>query len=142
MIIQIAYCILFTILVLMICYILYKVGVYVDNKSKYESIHIDLEKLNIVQVLQPWIHSNIEKATEFVLQKYMVDASRERISKTLTTEQYTKLIYDIRSQFYGSIPTSVNTDYLFKYIDQKQIDILIVSAFRIYNDNYFTVKPE
>ena len=139
---DIVYCIVISLVCFILIYTLYQISKYFSAKSKSESITTDMETLKLMQVLQPWIQQQVEKATEFVIQKYMVDASRERIKKTLTSEQYFKLIYDIQSHFYGSIPMAVNQDYLFKYIDKKQIDVLIVSAFRIYNDNFFTIQKE
>lgn len=140
--INILYCILATCVCSISIYAIYQIGKYFSTKSNSEAIAKDMETLKLIQILQPWIQQQVEKATEFVIQKYMVDASRERIKKTLTSDQYYKLIYDIQSHFYGSIPMAVNQDYLFKYIDKKQIDVLIVSAFRIYNDNFFTIQQE
>lgn len=131
------------IFLLSICGILsFYISRFLYFKSKKESILTDNETLNLVNVLQPWIQSNIEKSTEFVIQMYMIDASKGNLKKKITMKEYHKIIDDIKNHFYGSIPISVNIKFLSKYIDIRQIDILIHSAFRIYNDNFFTITQK
>ena len=136
------YYFLYTLLTISIVYSLYQFSNLLKNKNSNELLICDKNKLELINILQPWIQANIEKAAEFIIQKYIIEVNRNRMKKEITPEIYQKMIYDIQSHFYGSIPMSVNSEFLFKYIDRKQIDILIISAFRIYNDDFFKIIPE
>lgn len=128
---------------LSICGILsFYISRFLYFKAKKESILTDNETLNLVNILQPWIQSNIEKSTEFVIQMYMIEVNKGNLKKKISMNEYHKIIDDIKNHFYGSIPISVNIKFLSKYIDIRQIDILIHSAFRIYNDNFFTITQK
>lgn len=131
-----------TIVIIVIVYAIYELAKLLRSKTKYENIKIDKAKLELVNVIQPWIQSNIERATELTLQKYINEVNHDRMKRVITIDQYNNIKYDIESYLYGAIPTSVNNTFIFRYMNKNQIDILINSMFRTYNNNFFTIIKE
>ena len=110
-------------------------------KGNINRIIYDKNKLELVSKLLPWIHDHLSSAINTVLDKYRLLVMSDKMSKTITIDQYYEIIENVRVQFYGTIPKGFNQEILFQYIDSKQIDIMIMSYFKTLND-IFKIKSE
>lgn len=110
-------------------------------KGNINKIIYDKNKLELVSKLLPWIHDHLSSAINTVLDKYRLLVMSDKMSKTITIDQYYEIIENVRVQFYGTIPKGFNQEVLFQYIDSKQIDIMIMSYFKTLND-IFKIKSE
>ena len=110
---------------------------------KINEINLDNIQLKYIQEFLPFIASQIERSTQIIYLQYQINVQLDKIKKNLTIEQYTQLIQDIRTHFYGITPKCMSGEYIFKYIDSKQIDIMILNTFKNQNqmnDNFFKIE--
>lgn len=92
-------------------------------------------ELSYITKLLPWIHKQIELSVAKIIQENVGAPTAEKITKTITIDQYNKLIQDIRTHFYGSVPIIIcNSMIQDKHVDTRQIDILILNEFAKQND--------
>ena len=108
------------------------------ERKKLLSLRIDSATLRHVTTLMPWINRQIEKSTEVIFQNYARLVDVKALERNITEEKQNEIINTIRTHFYGTIPKSLS-ETLFKYIDQRQIDILIYTSYRRENDGFFFV---
>ena len=131
-------------IIVLICALITIVGFiahYYYYKSKLLRINIDNKKLYHVTHLIPWIHKQIEKSTEVIVSKYMNDVQDKKIERELDPNIFVNMIKEVRDHFYGTIPKSLCHN-LFEYIDSRQIDILVLTSFKRFNNNYFVIGGE
>ena len=103
-------------------------GDLIDSKIEQIEIINDAKQLSHVTHLMPWILAQIAKSTAVVVDDYLIKVKTGKFPKEITREQYMQIIVDIRAHFYGTIPKSLSTN-IHKYIDSKQIDLLILAQF-------------
>ena len=109
------------------------------KKNKILSINEDSLTLKHVTTLMPWINVQVEKSTTVIFQNYVSLVERKILTKDIDQQTQNTIINSIRTHFYGTIPKSLS-ERLFKYVDQRQIDILIYTTFRKVNAGYFTIQ--
>lgn len=109
--------------------------------AKTRNIELQTDHLNLQHVtsLLPWINAQIERSTEVVLNQYVSRIDEKIVERKVPQETMNAIINSIRTHFYGTIPTGLSS-FLFKYIDKRQIDILILTSFRRMNAGYFTLE--
>lgn len=111
------------------------------KKNNILDLRLDSAMLRYVTSLMPWINRQVEKSTEVIFQSYAHLVDIKELERTINEQTQTKIINDIRTHFYGTIPRSLS-ETLFKYIDQRQVDILILTSYRRMNDGFFTIKSQ
>ena len=94
------------------------------------------KKLQNIVTLMPYVNAQAEKSAEFVVSKSIDMANRGLMKKTLDPRDYTKLILDTKTHFYGTIPHGISRD-MNKSVAPKQIDVLILNAFQKINSGFF-----
>lgn len=112
-------------------------------RAKINSINYDDTKLKYIQELLPYIANQIERSCQVIYLQYQTNVQFDKLKGNLDIYQYNQLIQDIRTHFYGIIPKSISGNELFKYIDPKQIDIMILNSFKVQNqmnDNFFKIE--
>ena len=114
---------------------------YYYYKGNYIKIQFDSKKLYHVTHLMPWIYAQLSKSVEVTLDIYRSQVKRNIIKRDINIDIYNKIISDIRIHFYGTIPKSLST-MLFKYVDTKQIEILLLREYYKQNEAYFNIIEE
>ena len=135
--------ILLTVLILILAPLIYFLIKNQYIRAKINSINYDSIKLKYVQELLPYIANQIERSCQAIYLQYQSNVQLDKLKRNLNISQYNQFIQDIRTHFYGIIPKSISGNELFKYIDSKQIDIMILNSFKIQNqmnDNFFKIE--
>ena len=120
--------------------VLFFIARYFYYKANTTKVLYDAKILSHVTHLMPWIYAQLSKSVEITLDAYKLQVRRNIIKRDITMDTYNKIINDIRTHFYGTIPKSLSTN-LFKYVDAKQIEILLLANYRLQNESYFTIVP-
>ena len=107
-------------------------------KCKKETISIDKLKLQYITKLMPWIYAQIRRSVE-VNVNTIIDSTKDNQNKLVSQDEYINLISRIKTHFYGTIPISLSNT-MFKYVSQKQIDILLLNAFNQYNNGFIKIS--
>ena len=118
---------------------------YFYYKANYHKFKLETNSIRYsTSSLIPWIEQAIEKSADKVYQEYILRSQAGLIKKELSRDEYDNFINDVRSQFYGSIPENLLNTIL-KYIDLRQLEIMILSSFKYTNikyDFYFKLNNE
>ena len=107
-------------------------------KCKKETISIDKLKLQYITKLMPWIYAQIRRSVE-VNVNTIIDSTKDNQNKLVSQDEYINLTSRIKTHFYGTIPISLSNT-MFKYVSQKQIDILLLNAFNQYNNGFIKIS--
>ena len=135
--------ILLTFIILIFLPLIYFLAQNQYIKLKINKINYDDTKLKYIQEFLPYIAGQIERSTQAIYLQYQTNVQLNKIKKNLNINQYTQFIQDIRTHFYGITPKCISGNEMFKYIDSKQIDIMILNSFKIQNqinDNFFKIE--
>ena len=135
---ELIYISMLSFITILLAILIISIIILILQRIKNYKLTIDMKMLRHVTHLMPWIHAQITSSVEVTLLRYKIQVEKGELSKKINTEIYNSIINDIRTHFYGTIPKSLS-EMLFKYLDRKQIEILMITEYRLQNNGFFTI---